>query len=140
MQVKVLFTENILTSFILKQLSFPRSSVGKESAYNARDPSSIPGLGKIAGEGIGYPLQYLWASLVAQLVKESSCNEGDPGSIPGLERSAGEGTGYPLQYPSLENSMDCIVHGIAKSWTQLSDFHFHYQSCNNDSSTEFIDS
>ena len=115
MQVKVLFTENILTSFILKQLSFPHSSVGKESAYNVRDPSSIPGLGKIAGEGIGYPLQYSWASLVAQLVKESACNEGDPGSIPGLERFPGEGTGYPLQYPSLENSMDCIVHGIAKS-------------------------
>ena len=114
MQVKVLFTENILTSFILKQLSFPRSSVGKESAYNARDPSSIPGLGKIAGEGIGYPLQYLWASLVAQLVKESSCNAGDLGLIPGLGRSSENGQGYPLQYSGLENSMDCTVHGVAR--------------------------
>ena len=48
---------------------FPHSSVGKESACNAEDPSSIPGLGRSPGEGIGYPLQYCWASTVAQLVK-----------------------------------------------------------------------
>ena len=48
---------------------FPGGSAGKESACNAGDPSSIPGLGRSAGEGIGYPLQYSWASLVAQLVK-----------------------------------------------------------------------
>ena len=47
---------------------FPDSSVGKESTCNAVDPSLIPGLGRSAGEGIGYPLQYSWASLVAQLV------------------------------------------------------------------------
>ena len=46
------------------------------------------------------------------------------GSIPGLGRSPGEGKGYPLQDSGLENSMDHIVHGVAKSWTQLSDFHF----------------
>ena len=50
-------------------LGFPGSSVGKESACNARDPSSIPGSGRAAGERIGYPLQYSLASLVAQLVK-----------------------------------------------------------------------
>ena len=50
-------------------VGFPDSSVGKESACSARDPRSIPGLGRSAGEGIGYPLQYSWASLVAQLVK-----------------------------------------------------------------------
>ena len=49
--------------------------------------------------------------------KESACYAGDLGSIPGLGRSPGEGKGYPLQYPSLENSMDCIVHGVTKSWT-----------------------
>ena len=48
---------------------FPHSSVGKKSACNAGDPSSLPGWGRSAGEGIGYPLQYSWASLVAQLVK-----------------------------------------------------------------------
>ena len=56
--------------------------------------------------------------------KESAYNEGDLGSIPALGRSAGEGKVYPLQYSSLENSMDCIAHGVAKSWTRLSDFHF----------------
>ena len=50
-------------------LLFPDSSVGKESACNAGDPSSIPGLGRSPEEGIGYPLQYSWTSLVAQLVK-----------------------------------------------------------------------
>ena len=50
-------------------LGFPDSSVGKESACNAGDPGSIPGLGKSPGEGIGCPLQHSWASLVAQLVK-----------------------------------------------------------------------
>ena len=48
---------------------FPDSSVGKESACNAGDPRLIPELGRSAEEGIGYPLQYSWASLVAQLVK-----------------------------------------------------------------------
>ena len=50
-------------------MSFPDGSVGKESACNAGDPGLIPMLGRSAGEGIGYPLQYSWASLVAQLVK-----------------------------------------------------------------------
>ena len=48
---------------------FPHSSVGKESVCNAEDPSLIPGWGRSAGEGIGYPLKYSWASLLAQLVK-----------------------------------------------------------------------
>ena len=56
--------------------------------------------------------------------KESACNAGDLGSILGLGISPAEGKGYPLQYSGLENSMDCIVHGVAKSWTQVSDFHF----------------
>ena len=50
-------------------LGFPDSSVDKESTCNARNPGSIPASGRSAGEGIGYPLQYSWASLVAQLVK-----------------------------------------------------------------------
>ena len=64
---------------------FPDSSVGKESAYRAGDPSSIPGSG----------------------------------------RSTVEGIGYPLQYSGLEKSMGCIVHGVTKSLTQLSNFLFH---------------
>ena len=56
--------------------------------------------------------------------KESACNVGDLGLIPGLERSPGEGKGYPLQYSGLENPMDQIVYGVAKSRTRLSNFHF----------------
>ena len=58
--------------------------------------------------------------------KESACNVGNLGSIPGLGRSPREGKGYPLQYSGLKNSIDCIEHGVAKSWTQLSDFHHHH--------------
>ena len=62
-----------------------------------------------------------WAFLVAQLVKNLlQC--GDLGSTPGLGRAPGEGKGYPLQYSGLENSMKCIVHGVAKSQTRLSNF------------------
>ena len=50
-------------------VGFPHSSVGKNSTCNAGDPGSIPGLGRSPGEGIGYPPQYSWASLVVQLLK-----------------------------------------------------------------------
>ena len=59
--------------------------------------------------------------------KESACNAGDLGLIPGLGRSPGEGKGYPLQHSGLENSMDCIVHGVMESCTRLSTFHFHFK-------------
>ena len=101
---------------------FPDSSVGKEFICNAGDPSSIPGLGRSPGEGIGYPLQY-WASLVAQLVKSPAAMWET--WVRSLDSSPGEGKGYPFQYSGLENSMDCTVHGVAQSWTPLSDFHFH---------------
>ena len=90
-------------------MGFPDSSVGKESTCNAVDPGSIPGSGRSTREGTGYPLQYCWASLVAQMVKNPS---------------PGEGNGYPLQYSGLENCMDCIVHGVTKNHTLLSNFHF----------------
>ena len=67
--------------------------------------------------------------------KESACNVGDLGSIPGLGRYPGEGKGYPLQYSELENSMDCIVHGVAKSRTQLSDFYFHFLSLSSETTS-----
>ena len=58
--------------------------------------------------------------------KESACNVGDLGSIPGLGRNLEKGKAiYALQYSGLENSMDCIVHGVTKTQTQLSNFHFH---------------
>ena len=58
--------------------------------------------------------------------KEFARNAGDLSSIPGLGRSPGEGKGYLLQYSGLENSMDCIAHKVANSWTGLSDFHFNF--------------
>ena len=57
--------------------------------------------------------------------KESTCSVGDLVLIPGLGRSPGEGKGYPLQCSGLESSMDCVVHGVTKSQTRLSDFHFY---------------
>ena len=88
-------------------MGFPGGSAGKEPACNAGDLGSIPGLGRSAGEGRGYPLQYSWASLVAQ--QESVCNVGDLGSIPGFERSPAEGKGYRLQYSGLENIYETEV-------------------------------
>ena len=71
-----------------------------------------------------------WWLLKNQLAKNpSSYNVGNLCLIPGLGRSPGEGTGYPLQYFGLENSKDCIVHGVAKNRTQLSDFHFTSHIC-----------
>ena len=64
-----LFELVFIFSRYMPREGFPDSSVGKESTYNAGDPCSIPGLGRSAREGTGYPLQYSWASLVAQLIK-----------------------------------------------------------------------
>ena len=61
--------------------------------------------------------------------KKSACNADlIPGLTPGSGRSPAEGKGYPLQYSGLENSMDCVVHEVSKSWTGQSDFHFHFLS------------
>ena len=58
--------------------------------------------------------------------EESTCNAGDPSWIPGLGRCPLEGKVYPLQYSGLENSMDCIVHGVTKCWTQMNNFTFSF--------------
>ena len=57
--------------------------------------------------------------------EEAACNMGDLGSVPGLGRFPGEGKGYPVQYSGLENSMDCIIHGVTKSRTRLNNFHMY---------------
>ena len=102
------------------------NSAGKESACNAGDPDSIPGLGRSAGEGIGYPFQY-WASLVAQLVKNPpAMRETWVWSLAWKDPLAkGEAT-HP-QYSGLENSMDYSLWALRvarASRTQLSDFDF----------------
>ena len=69
MCILCIFIENLFFYICIHRESFPDSSVDKESNCNARDPGSIPGLGRFPGERIGYPLQYSWASVVAQLLK-----------------------------------------------------------------------
>ena len=75
-------------------------------------------------------LSSVWGFTDSSVGKEYACNVGDLGLIPGLGRSPGEGKSYPLQYSGLENSVDCVVNGVTKSQTWLSDFHFQVQFSN----------
>ena len=111
--------ENIKTQ---KRTNFPGSSARKESARKAGDPGSSPGSGSSPGEGVSYPLQRSWVSLVAQLVKNP------PATQETWVQSPGERKGYPLQYSGLANPSASIVHGHKESDTseQLS----VYESCN----------
>ena len=103
---------------ICRDMGFLGSSAGKESACNAGDLSSIPGSGRFPGEGIGYPLQYSWASLMTQMVK----------NLPAMwetwirslvwERSPGRGHSNPFQYSCLENPhrhRSLAVYGVTES-------------------------
>ena len=96
---------------------FPHSAVGKTSACNAGDPGLISGWGRSLWRRDRLPTSVFLGFLCGSAGKESACNVRDLGSIPGLGRSLEEGKGYPLQYSGLENYMDCIVHGVAKSQT-----------------------
>ena len=105
---------------------FPHSSIGKKSTCNVGDPGSIHGSGRSAGEGIGYPLKYSWASLVAQLVK----------NLPAMWETLVWSLGWEdhLEKGKATHSSILawripwtIVHEIAKSWTlSLSDYHLHF--------------
>ena len=103
---------------------FPESSVGKESACNAGDPGLISGLGRAAGEGIGYLLQYSWASLVAQMVKNlATMWEIWVGSL-GWEDLLEEGMAthssiLAWRIPMDKGAWRATVYGVTKSWTQL---------------------
>ena len=92
---------------------FPHSSVGKESWFNYW-------VGKIHYRRERLPTPVFLGFPCGSAGTESAYNAGDLGLIPGLRRSPGEGKGYPLQYSSLENPMDCLIHGVTKSWTRLS--------------------
>ena len=74
-------------------VGFPDSSAGKESACNAGDPGAIPGSGRSAGDRIGYPLQYSWASLVTQLVKNMPAMEENWGQSLDWDDSLEQGKG-----------------------------------------------
>ena len=91
-------------------MGFPRGSLGKEPACNAGEPGSIPRSGRSPGEGKGYSPQHSWASLVAQLEKNT----------PAMQETLVRSLGWedPLEkHSGLENSMDCLVHGVAKRRT-----------------------
>ena len=104
---------------------FPASSVGKEYTCNAGYSGlGVSWVGKISWRMDRLPTPVSLGFPCGSAGKESTCNVGDLGLIPGLGRSPGEGKGYTLQYSGLENSMDCIVHGVTKSLTRLSHFHF----------------
>ena len=97
---------------------FPGSSAGKEYTCNARDPALILGSGRSPGGGIGYPLQYSWASLVVQSIKNLPAMRDTWVQSLGREDLRGEGNGNPLQHCYLENPMDrgawwATVHGVA---------------------------
>ena len=113
--------------FFFRFFSKKRASLIAQLVKNLpvmQDTGSIPGSGRSAGEGISYPLQYSWASLVAQLIKippamrETWVRSG-VGKIPWIR----EGLPTPVFWPG--EFQDCIAHGVAKSQTGLSDFHFH---------------
>ena len=92
----------LLQNYLLKRLFFPLLNCLGNSV-------KIPMIINV--------IVYFWASLVAQPVEVSTCNVGNLGSISGLAKSLGEGKGYPLQYSGLENSMDCIDHGVTKIYS-----------------------
>ena len=112
---------NILVS------SFPDSSVGTEYTCNAGDPGLIPGLERVAGEGIGYPLQYSWASLVAHLVKNLSAMRETWVQSLGWEDPLEKGKAVHSSILAWRIPWT-VVHGIAKDQIQLRDFRFTQQS------------
>ena len=96
---------------------FPGSSVGKESTYNVGEPSSIPGSGRIPGEGIGYPLQYSWASIVAQLVKNPSAVWETWVRSLGWNDPLEKGKATHSSILAWRIPWDSLVCGVIKSWT-----------------------
>ena len=106
-------------------MSFPHSSVGKESACNAGDPGLIPGLGRSAGEEIEYPLQYSWASLVAQLVKNP------PAMWKTWVRTLSWEDPWGRERLSIPVFCSGEFHELCSSWghkesARLTNFHFDY--------------
>ena len=90
---------------------FPGSSTGKESTCNAGAPGSIPGSERSPGEGIGYPLQYSWASVMAQMVKNMPTTAGDLDSIPGLEDPLEESMTTHSSILTWRSPMDTVPWG-----------------------------
>ena len=116
-------TQRFASSSVL--VGFPGSSAGKESTCNARDPSSIPGMGKSTLDGIGYPLQYSWAFLGAQMVKNLPATWETWVQFLDWEDPLDEGMATHSGILAWRITMDkgawcATVHEVAKSWTRLS--------------------
>ena len=116
-------TQRFASSSVL--VGFPGSSAGKESTCNARDPSSIPGMGKPTLDGIGYPLQYSWAFLGAPMVKNLPAMWDTWVQFLDWEDPLDEGMATHSGILAWRITMDrgawwATVHGVAKSWTRLS--------------------
>ena len=106
-----------------KSLGFPGSSGGKEFACHAGGPILIPGLGRSSEEGIGYPLQYSWASVVAQTAKNLPIMW-ETGFDPWVGKILEEGIATHSSILAWRNSMDrgaweATVYGVTKIWTPL---------------------
>ena len=110
----------------LKQLEKKRQLCAGILKPNSEWPHFDPWVGNIPWRRDRLPTPVFLGFFCGSAGKEPACNAEDLCLFRGLRRSPEEGKGYPLQYSGLENSMDCIVHGVPKSWTQLSDFHFHF--------------
>ena len=120
------FSRRIFYLITIIHFGFHDSSIDKESACNAGDPSLIPGLERFPWRRDRLPTPVLMGFPGGSDSKEYACNVGVLGSISGLGRSPGERHGNPLQYSCLENPMNreawqATVYGVAKSWTRLSD-------------------
>ena len=108
----------------LRIYGLPRKA--KPETLKCRTPWFDSWLGMIHWRRDRLPTPVFLGSPCGSSSEEPSHSAGDLGLIPGLGRSPGEGKSYPLQYSGLENSMDSIVHRVAKSQTGLNDFHFHF--------------
>ena len=104
-------------------LDFSGSSAGKESTCNAEDPSSISGLGRSTGKGIGYRLQYSWAFLMAQLKNLPAMWETLVRSLCVEDPCRRERLPTPMFWPEEFHGLN-IAHGVANSQTGLGHFHF----------------
>ena len=107
-------------------LGLPCWLSGEKYVYQCSNCKFDPWVGNICWRRKWLPIPVFLGFSDSSVGKESSCNAGDTDLIPRLGRSTGEGLGYTFQYTDLENSMNCTVHEVAKIWTRLSDFHFHF--------------
>ena len=129
--IYIIILTNTQEAFIIPIYRWGRASLVAHLVKNPpviRTPQFNSWVPKICWRRDRLPSPVFLAFPGGSAAEESTCNARDLGLIPRFRRCPGEGNGYPLQHSGLENSMDCIVHGVAKSRTRLSDFHFHSYS------------